>query len=38
MNLNGEITPEKAYGKIPYFIITGPSGTPGVSQFEYAAI
>lgn len=38
MNLNGEITPEKAYGKIPYFIITGPSETSGVSQFEYAAI
>lgn len=38
MNLNGDITPEKAYGKIPYFIITGPSSTSGVSQFEYAAI
>lgn len=38
LDLNGNITVEKVHGKIPYMIITGSSETPGLSQFEYAAV
>lgn len=38
LNLQGEITVDKIHGKIPYFIITGPSVIEGRSQFEHVAI
>lgn len=38
LSIQGNVTPDKVYGKIPYFIITGKSSTEGLSQFEYAAI
>lgn len=38
LDLNGDITIDKVKGKIPYLLITGPSQTEGLTQFEYAAV
>lgn len=38
LNLQGVITVDKVHGKIPYFVITGPSVVTGRSQFEHVAI